>query len=498
MIWDVLEKNKSLERNAVICGEIKVSYSELYSRSTALGEVIKKDNTNTVILFMPNCINYVVAFFAIHFSQKVVYPISSHSKEDELASAINRSGARMVICTKETYAVAKEMDTKEQVSIICLDDSGASKYFECSDYEAGIQEMKYEYSVLLNTSGSTDIHKIVMLTEDGLMTNCKDWVKAALDPSEAGRILLAMPASTSFGTVVMITCIMLGWTIVFLPSFFNTATLLKTVSAEKVSHLICIGSMLNIIAKSIAGLAPREEFNCLKFIGTGGNKAVPETLKAIMNFFPNAGISPGYGLTEATCIVSSIHPKMSLEDRELFFKKIESAGIPFENSNVSISNDGKGAGVIGEVLVSGPTIMKGYLNNSQATKEALADDVLHTGDMGYFDEDGYLYLVGRSKNIIKSGGYTVFPEEVEAVIQSMEVVKEAYVYGVVDPIIDEKIVADIITIDGSALDILELQDYCFNHLAKYKVPESINIVTEIAKTKTGKIQRKVYKSNEQN
>ena len=147
----------------------------------------------------------------------------------------------------------------------------------------------------------------------------------------------------------------------------------------------------------------------------------------------------------------------------------------------------------GEILVSGPAIMQGYYNDELKTKNVFEDGVLHTGDIGYFDEEGYLYIVGRIKNIIKTGGYTVFPEEVENILQSTNNVKEAYVYGIKDKLLEEKIAADIILIDENKNNIDEIKECCIDQLADYKVPEIFRIVSKIEKTKTGKIVRKGYK-----
>ena len=136
--------------------------------------------------------------------------------------------------------------------------------------------------------------------------------------------------------------------------------------------------------------------------------------------------------------------------------------------------------------------MHGYYKNDIATKEAIKDEVLYTGDIGYIDEENYLYIVGRIKNIIKSGGYTVFPEEIETVLLNCSIIKEAYVYGVKDFVLDEKIVADVVLVDENEDDKKKIKDYCMEHLADYKIPACINIVNTIQKTKTGKVYRKVH------
>ncbi len=496
-VYEFLEQNKDLPNDAVICGDDKLSYRALYEKSRILGSIIALEDTENVVLYMPNSVYYVISFFAVLSCGKAVYPISYLSKPDEVVSALDNTKSTVVLGVEDNYPLIKDVLEERNCKFICVNNLSLydNKNFDFS--QPVNSKTDRNYSVLLNTSGSTGVHKIVMLSQEGIITNSTDWIEAALDPKESAKILLSMPAATSFGTITMTTCIRLGWTIEFLSTFFSSGNLLNLIRKEKITHLLTIGSMLNILALDVANLPTDSEFDCLKFIGIGGNKAAPESMKTLLKFFKNAGISPGYGITEATCIVTSIHPDLSKNEPEVFYSKINATGIPYKHSKIRLSKvEGMDEGV-GEVLISGPAVMRGYYNNAEATEATLIDGELHTGDLGYFDEDGYLYLVGRIKNIIKSGGYTVFPEEVEAVIDNMSQVKVAYVYGVPDPIIDERIIVDIVLDDGAEANETEILEYCQQHLADYKIPREIKFVSNIERTKTGKIKRGAHKVNDQ-
>lgn len=490
MLYELLEKNRMLTTDAVICGEEKITYEQLYQKSKHLSKKISTEASATVILFMPNSIQYVIAYFAVLACNKIVYPISALSKSDELVSAVVRTGANLIICTKDQYSEIKSICHNLNTKIVVVHDS---EFWQLDEHESTYfptnLKKPNDICLFLNTSGSTDAHKIVMLTQENIQINCKDWVMAALNPTNAGRVLVAMPVCTSFGTVVLTTCIMLGWTVVFIPSFLNSANILQSIEKNHITHLISIGSMLNILAKDLAELPPSSNEQ-LEFIGIGGNKAVPETMLTLLNYFPNVGLSPGYGLTEATCMVATISPDISRVNRQLFDRKSDSAGKPFKHSNIKILPHKNFPDGIGEILIKGPILMAGYYHNSQKTKETLVDQYLHTGDLGYLDKDGYLYIVGRIKNIIKTGGYTVFPEEIENVLFNSGLVKDAYVYGVPDPLLDEKVIADVILSNKCSTPAM-IEHYCLQHLAAYKVPTKIRLVTAISKTKNGKTQRKV-------
>lgn len=495
-VYDFLEMNKDLPKDAVICGIDKLTYRSLYEKTRILGSKLANEDSENIILYMPNSIYYVISFFAVLSCGKAVYPISSLSKPDEVVSALDNTKSSVVLCVEDKCDLIKDVLEERNCKYICVDDSALYDEKDFDFEQPFNSNPERNYSVLLNTSGSTGIHKIVMLSQEGIITNSSDWIEAALNPEEPAKILLSMPAATSFGTITMTTCIRLGWTIEFLPSFFSTGNLLNLIRKEKITHLLTIGSMLNMLAMDVANLPSSSEFDSLQFIGIGGNKAAPESMKTLLKFFKNAGISPGYGITEATCIVTAIHPDVSKNEPELFYEKINATGIPFGHSKIRLSKiEGMDDGV-GEVLISGPAVMRGYYNNAKATEETLIDGELHTGDIGYFDEDGYLYLTGRIKNIIKSGGYTVFPEEVEAVLDDMSQVKAAYVYGVPDPIIDERITVDIVLDDGVKIEEDEILEYCREHLADYKIPREVKFVSNIERTKTGKIKRGAHKASE--
>jgi acyl-CoA synthetase (AMP-forming)/AMP-acid ligase II len=494
MIYNFLEKNKDLLQNAVICGEDKITYKDLYQKCRNLRNYLYKDPSAIIIIFIENSVHYIAAYFAILSCNKIAYPISSLSKPDELFSALERTNCKCILTIAANYAQLKVSCANRDINIITVDDLSINP--DCmygNEIKSSNDKTPKDTCLLLNTSGSTDKHKIVMLSAENIIINCNDWANMALDPTNHGNILVSMPASTSFGSIVITTCIMLGWTIVFMPDIFDIFTLLQTMVQEKITHLISIGTILNILALNISKLKQSNyHVDSLQFIGVGGNGAAAETVKILLEYFKGVGISSGYGITEATCMVSTIPPSVSRDNPTLFFTKINSAGKPFQHSNVRIFDADdytRDPNILGEIAISGPIIMQGYYNNLAATQAAVKNGYLHTGDLGYFDEDGYLYVVGRVKNIIKSGGYSVFPEEIETVIINSKMASEAYVYGIPDAILDEIIIADVIPTNNK-ITILDIEKYCHEHLASYKLPNKIQFVTNIIKTSNGKIRRK--------
>jgi long-chain acyl-CoA synthetase len=174
-------------------------------------------------------------------------------------------------------------------------------------------------------------------------------------------------------------------------------------------------------------------------------------------------------------------------------RKPGSTGIPVEGVTVKIvDDDGKEVprGKIGEIIARGENISPGYYKNPQATAETFRDGWLYTGDMGYLDEDGYLFIVERKKDLIIRGGLNVYPKDVEEVIYGLGAVQEAAVVGIPDAMMGEEVCAYIVLRSGAALTAEEVSQHCQSNLAKYKTPRYVEFVPALPKTNIGKIQKK--------
>lgn len=204
-----------------------------------------------------------------------------------------------------------------------------------------------------------------------------------------------------------------------------------------------------------------------------------------MQVYPNISISQGYGMTEASPLITIFDPRLSLYNKEKFFDKILSVGTAVKNVTLKIEGDM----TEGELLVSGPNVMLGYLNNQAETNKVIKDGYLHTGDIAYIDEEGYVYIKGRKKNIIIIGGYNILPEEIESLLCKYKGVKAAYAYGVPDQNKNMQLECKIEVDDNFRTTELELRKFCSEELPYYKVPSKILVVDSLKRNHTGKITR---------
>ena len=210
-----------------------------------------------------------------------------------------------------------------------------------------------------------------------------------------------------------------------------------------------------------------------------------DMLERIIDFFNNPGIVQTYGQTEASPRVTALLPDDAI-------RKIGSVGKAIPNVQVQVFDENDKPvqnGEIGQIVVKGPNIMKGYYKKPDITKETLKGGWLHTGDLGKFDDEGYLYIVGRIKNIIISGGLNIYPEEIEEVIINYPEVKEVVVVPEHHDILGEVPIAKIVLIDGAQIDLKELNKFCAERLSANKIPSKYLICDKLEKTYTGKIKR---------
>lgn len=205
-----------------------------------------------------------------------------------------------------------------------------------------------------------------------------------------------------------------------------------------------------------------------------------QDIDKLVELLPNCNLIYSYGLTEAS-------PRVTYIMGSDLLKKAGSSGRPIKNVKIEISN--KGIDNNGEIVVSGPNVMLGYYNDAEKTRKTIVDGKLYTGDYGYIDEDGYLYVQGRKDNMIISAGKNIYPEEIEQVLQTAEGVKEVLVRNISDDKGVEKFIAYIVT-DDIEPNMSSLFEVCKNRLENYKIPSKFVYVKELEKTPSGKIVRK--------
>ena len=338
---------------------------------------------------------------------------------------------------------------------------------------------------ILYTSGTTGVPKGVMLTHWNLARNAKILaeMRGAIEPDTV--VVGVLPLYHVYGiTSVMNVSMYLGLTI-HLFSAFDPHKVIEVVEQENHSVFFGVPTMLNRLIQVASETPPKR--SSLKFCISGGASLPVEFLKRFETMFETE-IHEGYGLTECPVCVENPYDKPT---------KPGSIGLPIPEFDARVvDEEGKDvpAGQPGELLIKGPAVMKGYLNRPQETGETLKDGWLYTGDIARMDEDKYVYIVDRKKELVIRGGYNVYPREVEEVIYEIPEVLEAAVYGTPHPDLGEEVTAVIYLKDGAKIDAKDIQAYVKERVAPYKYPRICTIADEpLPKSGSGKILKKDIK-----
>ena len=337
------------------------------------------------------------------------------------------------------------------------------------------------------TSGSTGHPKGVMLTHHNVCF-AVDSIVEYLELTSSDRVLCVLQLSFGYGLSQLLTCVTAGATLVLGGSFAMPGRVVKALEQHEITGLPGVPTVFQVLI-SLRGLAERQ-LPHLRFLTNAGAALPAAAVAALKETFPHAKVFSMYGLTE--CIRVSYLPPDEIERRPT------SSGIPMPGTEAWVEDDhgnALGPGQVGELMVSGGHVMQGYWRDPDATAARLRAGrwpwapVLATGDLFRRDEDGYLFWVGRTDDLIKSRGEKVYPREIEEILQATEGVAEAVVVGVPDRLLGQAIHAHVAPVEGALLDEKGLRRRCAEMLEDYMVPKRVIMHERIPRTPRGKVDR---------
>jgi len=339
-----------------------------------------------------------------------------------------------------------------------------------------------DVAVILYTSGTTGKPKGAMLTHKNIYSNARD-VGEYLKINSDDRVITTLPMFHVFClTVAMNAPLLMGGTLLIVPRF-TPADIHQVAREYKATVFAGVPTMYNFILQQ--GGNP-EDFKTLRLCISGGASLPVSLLENFERVF-NVRISEGYGLSEASP-VTCFNPL----DRPRKAGSIGATIINVENKVVNEMGEELPPGEVGELIVKGPNVMKGYYKMPEETAATIKDGWLYTGDLAKVDEEGYFYIVDRKKDLIIVGGYNVYPREVEEVLFAHPDIIEAAIVGVPDPYFGEAVHAFVVSKDPSLTEE-KIRQYCEEHMAKYKIPSKVEFLEELPKNTTGKILRRSLK-----
>jgi len=473
-----------------------VTYREFGGRVNTLAHGLKKlgfRRGDFIHVWLQNCPENLVCYFAIQKIGAIAGPINGMWKADEVAYLLNDSGGRGLIVGSQYVPVLREMrDRCEKLeTIIEIGEDVSGDYIDYDEilenadagpFASDIKEGEPAY--IFYTSGTTGSPKGVLLSHKNVFADIKSF-QEAVNPDLDHRILIFLPLFHVNAMLTSISTMEKGGAVV-LRRQFNAREFWNVVEKYRVNFFSAVPAVYRILLT-----LPRKreyDISSLQF-GICGAAPMPiETFRSFEKTF-NVPIVEGYGLTEGTC-VSTLNPRNGV-------RKIGSIGIACPGQEVLIvDEDGNEvkAGEKGEIVIKSEVVMLGYHNRPRETAETLRGGVLHTGDVGYKDEDGYIFIVDRLKDLVIRGGENIYPKEIDYVLVEHPKIRDAACVGVKDEVMGEEVCAYVILEDGEKITKDEILDYLKKHLAAYKVPKYVKILEEdFPRNAVGKVLKKEMK-----
>lgn len=506
-----------------------LTFKEVYESANKFANYLRSlgvEKGDRVAIYLPNCPQAVIAYFGTMYVGAIVVQTNPLYTERELQYQMADSGAKVILSMDILYPRVMKVIKETQIENVIV--TGIKDYlpFPKNLIYPFIQKKQYGFSVkvehsgsnhlfteiiktgkatpvtdetfdfendlalLQYTGGTTGFPKGVMLTHKNLVANtkmCHAWLSQTTDGEES--VLGILPFFHVYGmTTVLIISIMARNRMVLLPKFDAEATL-KTIDKQKPT--LFPGAPTMYIGLLNHPDLEKYDLSSIKAC-LSGSAPLPVEIQEKFETLTGGKLVEGYGLTETSPVT---HANFIWSDRIS-----GSIGVPWPDTDSVILRSGETEvlppGEIGEIAIKGPQVMKGYWNRPEETAATFSDGWFLTGDLGYMDENGYFYVVDRKKDMIIAGGFNIYPREVEEVLYEHEAIQECVVAGIPDPYRGETVKAYIVLKEGKDVSEKELNEFCRQNLASYKVPRFYEFRTELPKTAVGKILRRTLVDEE--
>lgn len=525
------------ERPALLFQGAAVDYKTLEAESDAFAAALTSLGVkpgDRVGICLPNCPQFMVAEFGAWKIGAIACPFNPTYTERETQDALQTTGAETVVVLNRFYDKLKAV--QPQTSVVRVITSGIKDYLplhlrigytllkESKDGErislrdgdvrltslirryrgkkSGIRIEPNSAAVILMSGGTTGTPKGVVGSHHGMVVaglQLQAWLRPAMN-EWTDKIMMPLPLFHTYGNTGLQSLALINHNPVSLiPNPRDIPALLKEIKTVRPAFICTVPTLLHGIMNHSMARAGEIDFHSIKLCFSGAAALMAETRKRFEDLTGGV-IVEGYSLTEAQMAVVA-NPVRGT-------KKTGSIGMPIPDVHVRIvdSDDGRTpmpVGEVGEIVISAPQLMKGYWNRPAETMEMMRTDdegrrALYTGDLGYMDEDGYIFIVDRKKDLIKTCGFQVWPREIEEVLSAHPAVSEVGVIGLPDQMRGEFVKAFVVLRADHAATAAELKAYCREHLVHYKVPAKYEFVSELPKTQIGKVLRRALRQTVDN
>lgn len=472
---------KTPDATAVVFEGNEWSYNDLYQYSKKVAAYLLEKGYkkgDIVAQFMLNSDVFLAVYYGVQLAGLTIMPVNTKLASPEIDFIFNHSEAKVLFydekiensLNKTTYEFEETINTNNIRSIL----QSEQPYYNKVEFDED------DTAVVMYTSGTTGKPKGVMLSHRNIYSTAVIWSES-MNMSNNDRMYICTPLFHCAGSHVFAVPTMYRGGAVIVEESFSPDRTLKSLVETESTIFFGVPAMYTILLN-------KPEFgnynlSKLRLLCYGAAPMPYELVRKLKDTFPKVKVQNLYGQTENTPAATSLVDEFALD-------KIGSVGKPLNQTEVQLV-DPEGSpvpiGEVGEICVRGPQVMKGYLRNPEETARTIQNDWLFTGDLGRFDEEGFLYIVDRKKDMIIRGGENIYPIEIEEVLYQIPQLFESAVVGVPHEVYGEVPKAYVVVKEGQSITVEEILSYCGEQLAKYKVPYQVEFLTQLPRNASGKV-----------
>lgn len=472
---------------AVIQGSQRVTYAQVWAEIKTVAELLKNKGVNpgdSVALLMANSAMYIAAYYAVWYVGGYVVALNTTLKAKELANLIAHCDTKVVLHDTEV----KEASTlsyllEKRVQLIELQ-FGCNN--ETTEKQNGIFSQNspdnQALAAVIYTSGTTGQPKGVMLSHLNIQSNTETIINY-LSLGSDDKIMCVLPFFYSYGNSVMHTHLSVGATLVLENSFLYPQKTLQVMEKEEVTGFSGVPSTFALLLTRTK--IENFNFHKLRYVTQAGGAMSANDIDRFRSTLEHVQFYVMYGQTEATARLTYLEPVKIDEKRGSVGKAILSVSLKIVDDQDREVDTGE----IGEVYARGDNVMLGYYRNPEGTEKTIVNGWLKTGDRGRLDNEGYLFLVGRNREMIKSGAHRIAPAEIEEVLCEHSMIKEAAIVGEDDELLGQVIKAFIVPKKWGELEKRDVLRFSKERLSQYKIPKNIEFIESLPKTTSGKVKK---------
>jgi long-chain acyl-CoA synthetase len=438
-----------------------------------------------VSLLLPNSVEYVIAYFACWQIGALAGPVNSLLKSQEIAYVISNSEARALLVNSEFLPLIETIrdELTSLQAVITFDNEADATREQITGADSTAEIDQDHEAIIIYTSGTTGKPKGCLLTHGNVIANARQ-ISSWLGFTEKDRLLTMMPLfHMNAVSVTTMSALYAGGSTVVSPKF-TASRFWQIISDYQVTSFGSVATMLSMLLSTYPNGVPEGlKTDQLRFAMCGSAPVPAEVLRRFEETF-NCLVIEGYGLSESTCR-STFNPP----DQR---RRPGSCGVPIGNEMRVVDEEDREVpdGELGEIVLRGENILKGYYKNDTANATAFRSGWFHTGDIGYRDTDGFYYIVDRKSDMIIRGGENIYPREIDEVLYQHPDIAAAAAVGVKDELYGEEVAAVVVLKPGAHTTAQEVIDYCKARLADFKCPKTVHFVEDIPKGPTGKLLKR--------